>query len=203
MIERSRRCSRRSTLALGASLLVGAASVAQLRGSAAHDATPETGSSADGVQLLFVQSFGASRLEPDPIESEQWILTLSDGTGHTLYFSDRPDRVAGNIPTDRFVTQFSKETADDPANAALVAQTDTGTEVTHALELRSLSYDAESGTATYTVRFLPDPTELQIAFEEPPLQTLNEPVAYGQSEVFIDAGGLMELVAYGEGSGGE
>ena len=195
--DHGRSRSRRSTLALGASLLAGGLTVAHLRSAAGQEATPESASS-DGVQLLFVQSFASSSLEnPDPADSERWILTLSSGSGHTLYFSDRPNRVAGTIPTDRFVAAFSEETADDPANAALVAQTDSATEVTHAFELLSLSYDATTGTATYSVRFLSDPTDLQIEFEEPPLQTLSEAVSYGQSEVFIDAGGLMQLVAYG------
>jgi hypothetical protein len=115
---------------------------------------------------------------------------------HALFLgSSEPGR--RHNPDDRFVAAFSEETADDPANAALVAQTDSAIEVTHAFELLSLSYDAGTGTATYSVRFLSDPTDLQIEFEEPPLQTLSEAVSYGQIEVFIDAGGLMQLVAYG------
>ena len=79
------------------------------------------------------------------------------GTGHTLYFSDRPNRVAGTIPTDRFIEVFSRETASDPANAALVAQRHSDTDVTHVFELLTLRYDAQSGVVTYSVRFLPIP----------------------------------------------
>ena len=189
--------SRRSTLALGASLLAGGITAAHLRSVAGQAATPEQASSED-VRLLFVQSFAASSLEPDPADATRWSLTLNSGSGHTLYFSDRPNRVAGTIPTERFVEVFGAETADDPANAALVAQRDPATQVTHVVELLSLSYDAGTGTATYVVRFLADPSQLQIEFEEPPVQTLSEAVSYGQSELFIDGGGLMQLVAYGD-----
>lgn len=192
----SRRHTRRTTLAVGASLLASTVSAGHFR-SVAAQATPVPASSGDGVQLLFVQSFGASRLDPDPADSSQWILTLSDGTGHTLYFSDRPGRLAGTIPTDRFVSVFASQTVEDPANAALVAQTADDAEVTHAFELLGLAYDAQAGVATYTVRFLSDPSALEITFRQPPLQTLSEPVAYGQSEVFIDSGFFMQIVAYG------
>ena len=189
--------SRRSTLALGASLLAGAITAAHLRCAAGQEATPEP-ASLDGVQLLFVQSFAAASLEPDPVDSTRWTLTLSGGSGHTLYFSDRPNRIVGTIPTDRFIAQFGEETADDPANAALVAHVDPATEVTHVVELLTLSYDAGTGTATYSVRFLSEPTEVQFQFEDPPVQTISEAASYGQSELFIDCGGLMQLIEFGE-----
>lgn len=189
--------SRRSTLALGVFLVVGGLTATQARRVAGQPGTPQPTAPAESVDALFVQSFAASSLDPDPADATRWLLTLSSGSGHALYFSDRPNRIAGTIPTDRFVAALAKETADDPANAALVAQTETGTEVTHVVELLTLNYDAATGTATYSVRFLADPAALQIEFEEPPLQTLSEAVTYGQSELFIDGGGLMQLVAYG------
>lgn len=189
--------SRRSTLALGASLIAGGLAVTQPLRASAQLATPAPTATDEDVLALFVQSFAASELSPDPADETLWVLTLSSGTGHALYFSDRPNRIAGTIPTDRFIPALAKETEGDPANAALVAQTAAGTQVTHVIELLMLSYDETAGVATYTVQFLSDPTELQIEFQAPPLQTLSEAVTYGQSELFIDAGGLMQLVAYG------
>jgi hypothetical protein len=193
MENRCRPRSRRSTLALGASLLVGGVAAAQLRSVAGQEATPDV-ASVDAVQLLFVQSYDESNLEPDPVDATRWILTLSAGSGRTIYFSDRPNRIAGTTPTEQFVVDLGEATADDPANAALVAEVDPDTQVTHIVELLDMSYDAGTGTVTYTVRFLADPTELQIEFEEPPLQTLTAAASYGQSELFIDGGGLMQDV---------
>lgn len=189
--------SRRTALALGASLIAGGLATTQPLRTSAQPATPQPTPAEEDVQALFVQSFAASELSPDPGDETLWVLTLSSGTGHALYFSDRPNRIAGTIPTDRFIPALARETEGDPANAALVAQTADGTQVTHVIELLMLSYDETTGVATYTVQFLSDPAELQIEFQEPPLQTLSEAVTYGPSELFIDAGGLMQLVAYG------
>jgi hypothetical protein len=191
MEDHCRPRSRRSTLALGASLLAGGIAAAHLRSAAGQEATPQAASS-DEAQFLFVQTYAAARLEPDPGDATRWILTLSAGTGFTLYFSDLPNRIVGTIPTDRFIAEFGQETADDPANAALVAHIDPATPVTHVVELLRMSYDAVTETATYSVRFLADPTELQIEFEQAPVQTLAEAASYGQSALFIDVGGLMQ-----------
>ena len=185
--------SRRSALAFSALTLAGGTIGARLHDASAQDATP----SPDGVELLFIQTFASSSLAPDPADPDLLILTLETGTGHTLYFSDRPNRVAGTIPTERFIQVFSQETAGDPANAALVAQRDPGIEVTHVFELFTLGYDAQSGVATYSVRFLSDPGQMKIEFAETPQQSLSEAVLYGVSELFIDSGGLMQLVAFG------
>jgi len=185
--------SRRTALAFSALTLAGGTIGARLHDAAAQDATP----SPDGVELLFIQTFASSSLAPHPTAPDLLILTLEMGTGHTLYFSDRPNRVAGTIPTERFIQVFSQETAGDSANAALVAQRDPDTEVTHVFELLALKYDAQSGVATYSVRFLSDPGQMKIEFAETPQQSLPEAVLYGVSELFIDSGGMMQLVAYG------
>ena len=49
-------------------------------------------------------------------------LTLSGINPATLYFSDRPERIVGHVPTDVFVDQWDKgkdNFAADPPNATL------------------------------------------------------------------------------------
>ena len=161
---------------------------------AASDATPAADAPRD---YLFVQSFGASTITPSADDPASLTLTLTDGTGQTLYFSDRPNRVAGSVRTDRFIEVFRQETEDDPANAALVAQTAGGDEVIHVVELLEMEVDPASGTVRYTVRLLENPTEIDLRLPGDPVQSITSETRYGPSNLFIDAGGLMQLVAYG------
>ena len=67
------------------------------------------------VDFLFVQNASAATLT-------NGVLTLKGVAPHTLYFSDRPERIAGRITTAEFVEQWSKGSDSfkkDPPNAVL------------------------------------------------------------------------------------
>ncbi len=67
------------------------------------------------VEYLFVQNAAKVSLKDG-------VLTLHDVNGSTLYFSDRPDRIVGHMPTAEFVKTWAEGTdsfKDDPPNAAL------------------------------------------------------------------------------------
>ena len=55
----------------------------------------ETGTE-DGIEFLFVQSAGAASLEAG-------VLRLAGVNPGTIFFSDRPERIAGHVPTEQFV----------------------------------------------------------------------------------------------------
>ncbi len=99
---------KRFAIALvGASLL--AAMPALTAGAQAESKSDE------GVQWLFVQNASAMSLEGDT-------LVLEQIGPHTLYFSDRPNRIAGSIDNQAFVDfwdQGADSFADDPPNAAI------------------------------------------------------------------------------------
>jgi hypothetical protein len=67
------------------------------------------------VEDMFVQTATGVR-------TENGTMTLLGLTPHTIYFSDRPERIVGHITTDRFL-QWWGEGADsfaaDPPNAVL------------------------------------------------------------------------------------
>lgn len=68
------------------------------------------------VELLFVQDAGAMSYDGQT-------LTLKDPDPYTLYFSDRPDRIAGHITLNAFLEEVSKgpdSFAEDPPNATLM-----------------------------------------------------------------------------------
>jgi hypothetical protein len=104
-----RGASRRQLLAGSA----GAAALAALGGPAAAEDVPPGGT----ADFLFVQTAKAMAFDTD-----QNRLTLNGVSPVTLFFSDRPERIAGNMETARFVP-FWGEGEDsflsDPPNADL------------------------------------------------------------------------------------
>ena len=75
----------------------------------------DTGTQADEFEALYAQTAGG-------MAYEEGRLTL-DGIGATtLYFSDRPQRITGHIPTEEFFDTWGEgddSFADDPPNAVL------------------------------------------------------------------------------------
>lgn len=65
---------------------------------------------------MFVQSFTEGKLEGDRI-------VLKPQSDKTVYFTDRPDRISGQLDTAKFVTYWDKGGPNsftvDPPNAAL------------------------------------------------------------------------------------
>ena len=161
------RHSRRSTLKAGATGL-GVAVVGGViaQSAAAQDATPDAtdatlvaGEGANG-SFLFVQtaSGGTFRTNPDagkaatggtptPGGGADYLLTLENHAGETIYFSDRPERVFGQTPTQGFLDGLGFA-SDNPPNAAIVAQTDGGEDVL-VVELFTPTFDDKAGTLTY------------------------------------------------------
>lgn len=76
----------------------------------------------DGPQYLFVQNSAAVKVNGS-------ILTMKDVTPSTLFFSDRPFRIAGHMATEDFVANWGTgegSFASDPPNAALSVFHDSG-----------------------------------------------------------------------------
>lgn len=94
----------------GAALGAAAALLASVRGAAAADGTP---------QLMFVQL--AEAIKVDEAGKSIRLIGVSP---HTVYFSDRPERLAGHIRMAAYLEEWTaKAGADnfgkDPPNAAL------------------------------------------------------------------------------------
>jgi len=73
------------------------------------DAPPAT------VEDMFVQTASG-------IRTDDGTMTLLGLTPHTIYFSDRPERIVGHITTHRFLQWWSEgddSFAVDPPNAVL------------------------------------------------------------------------------------
>lgn len=117
------KLTRRRALALGAAS-VAAAGLARTAPAVAQDATPEA-QVTEHPAFLFVQLADSGTWAPKPGEDGVYQLTLA-GTGEqTLYFSDRPDRIVGTMPTDQFLDSLGF-TPVEPPNAAIVVTTPEG-----------------------------------------------------------------------------
>lgn len=71
--------------------------------------------SEETVEYLFVQDAERASLA-------EGVLTLQAVSPNTLFFSDRPERIAGTVPTQKFVAHWATGTDSfkaDPPNATL------------------------------------------------------------------------------------
>jgi hypothetical protein len=108
-------------------LLLGAGTAATVAIAAPGD-KPET-----KVQMLFVQSAKGASLDGGK-------LTLKSVSPTTIYFSDRPNRIAGHLATTEMIPLWSEgkdSFTKDPPNATLSAFAKDGTVANVVVELRN------------------------------------------------------------------
>lgn len=118
------------------------------------------------VELLFVQEAASASVAT---EGENQVLTLTGVDADTVYFADRPDRVAGTQSTESFVDEWAAGAdsfADDAPNAALKVA---GSDEVYIVELLEPSYDAAAQTLSYRVVPVGDTGELPVSMESPSL----------------------------------
>lgn len=188
------RLSRRNALK-GSGLSLGAAALgaAGLRRATAQDATPvatpDPLGDGDRTYFLFVQTFASGTLQAHPTEAEAYTLTLTGGPAQTVYFSDRPERIVGTLPTTQFLDGLGFSPANPP-NAALVAQTDAGEDIV-VVELLNPVYTEGFGpdgavTLTYDVRILDDYAGDGLAHLAARQDDAALPESFGAASLFID-----------------
>lgn len=148
-------------------------------------ATPAADDVHEELKFLFIQSFGQGRIVPNPEHENTFTLLLDLGLDQTLYFSDRPERIVGVIPTARFLETLGFTPANPP-NAALVAEVgEQGTQVV-VLELMNPRQDPATRTLAYDVRLLSDDERLGMTLPQRPLDSSVLPEQFGPAHLFID-----------------
>ncbi len=152
-----RRLSRRQALTQGGTgLAAGALAAAGLTtatGVAAQDATPATGQTRPEPEMLYLQSFQSGSIAPKDGEGGTFTLTLEQGLGQTIYFSDRPDRIVGAMPTEYFLNTLGFPD-DDPPNAALLIERAPGEVEIAVVELFNPVWEGTSPGVTYDIQGL-------------------------------------------------
>jgi hypothetical protein len=176
------RITRRSLLAtVGASGLLALTNA----GLSAHQATPD----AEQIAYLFVQAgFRSGTFQPAEDVEGGFLLTLEGAPAQTVFFSDRPARIAGSIPTAELLETLDFD-GNDPPNAALVLQgTDGGTDIV-VLELSRPKYDPAAGTLTYVVLPIEDERldASDVGFTEAPVTIESIGAEFGPGSLFIDS----------------
>lgn len=149
----SMRSSRRNAIA---AIATGIAAAAVGSSTQAQEATPVAES--NDQEFLFAQMADAGAWIPSPDEDDVFLLTLAGIGNQTMFFSDRPQRIVGTVPTERLfdVLQFTPQNAP---NAAIVTHDATGARDVLMVELfdptltQSLG-DDPSTTVTYKARML-------------------------------------------------
>lgn len=187
--------SRRAALRAGGGFAAALGGVAQGASLAAQPATPAASPAAAPVavvskqetdpRFMFVQSFQHGALVPKVNNQNAFTLTLSDGLGHTVAFSDRPERTVGAAPTKRFLEEFPFG-EKNPPNAALVMEVSPDEEEVVVVELTNPTYDETSRTATYDATVLPDDQHLGMTFAESPGTADTVPHQFDAASLFID-----------------
>lgn len=155
----------------------------------AQEATPVASPAAvEDVSYLYVQTGFTSGRFDSTSEAGFFVLALEGGPMETIFFSDRPERIVGTIPTEEFLTALDFE--NDPPNAALVFETEEGgTEIVVA-ELTQPSFSDDGETLFYIAKVLAideiDASTLGV--EQEPLGPDALPFTFGRSSLFIDSG---------------
>jgi hypothetical protein len=183
-----RRLSRRSALARGsAGLSAAALAAAGLTSVARANAdTPAADETAEKTGFLFVQSFQAGSIAPTDGTDGRYTLTLEAGTGQTIYFSDRPERIVGTNSTSDFLEGLGFPD-DNPPNAALVIESASGETDIAVVELFAPVYDSVSNGVTYEIEVLADWEDaLAMGLAGAPSDLATLAPEFGTANLFID-----------------
>jgi len=207
-----KRMSRRGVMKGG--LATAAATSLLPRPGLAQEATPEAASdeSGFGQEFLFVQTFTGGTFAANPAAGTPfaagtpeagvhgtYMLSLGGHPGQTVYFSDRPERIVGDGPTDQFVDGLGFGSGDPP-NAALVTENADGQTVVVVLELMDPVVDIDAGTVAYEANLLDDYVGdgLDHLLEQGRADAV--PEEFGAASLFIDDCSKKEVICLANNS---
>lgn len=194
--RRSRRSAIKGAAGVGATVL--GATIG--RSALAQDATPSASPATlgDDGSFLFVQTATSGSFTPNPNAGTpvangtpvasggaDYLLTLEGHTGGTIYFSDRPERIFGDAPTQKFLDGLGFS-PNNPPNAAIVTHGDDGTEDVLVVELLNPAYDEAAGSLTYGVTVLSDYSGEGLAYVAAQQQDSQLAATFGRTSLFID-----------------
>jgi len=141
--------------------------------SAQTPATPQGAPESDKVELLFVQNSTSGSYDGKR-------LTLK-GVGPTIYFSDRPQRIAGQVHTAEFISHWDKGSdnfTENPPNATLSIF---GEKDITSVVVELTAPNLKANTLSYQVRILQGKL----------------PASFKESSLFIDIFGRWRMAAMG------
>jgi hypothetical protein len=92
---------------------------------------------------MFVQTLGAGSIDAATDGVQSLLLVADHLAGQTLFFSDRPERIVGTVPTGQFLENLGFTPANPP-NAAIVVEDSNGIRDVLVVELMNPVYVQDS-----------------------------------------------------------
>lgn len=143
--------------------------------------------------FLFVQNSESGTLEAIEGQDEKLLLTLNNLSPDTVYFTDIPERTAGQQPTPEIINNFLSDLSTPP-RAALQIRNEDGSVDVVALSLLSAEFDPNDQSVKYeatissdNLEFYFNPNNNQPISGEPVLDSGGlVPMSFGSSSLFID-----------------
>jgi hypothetical protein len=188
--RRSRRQSVKAAAFIAAGTITASVpTVAARAQEATPDSTPQLIPPPQGpvtkTQYLYVQSFQRGSIADRTDDGAgDHTITLEQGLGQTIYFSNRPERIVGATPTLDFLRNLGFST-ENPPNAALLIDTGDGAQEIAVVELFNPHYDPETATATYDLRVL-EQWEAGVTFAGQPKDLSEIAREFETAHLFID-----------------
>ena len=151
----------------------------------AQEATPvATPATEDSFELLFIQNAGVTTLTPG--SGGVHTLTLSGIASQTLYFTNRPARISGALPTTSFIAGFTAMFSDAPPNAAIIGHATAGADEEEVVVAELTNPVLAGDSLTYDITIISAADASAGAFESEPLEALDAPREYAEVHLFID-----------------
>jgi hypothetical protein len=135
------------------------------------------------ASYMFVQSANSGSFIPVEGNESLYNLTLMGVSPQTIAFSDRPERIVGQVPMQKFLDGMCFG-PQNPPNAAIVILDAKEDEDVAVVELFNPLYDAANQTLRYTARILEQANHSYAEFNERNDKKL--PATFGPSAAFID-----------------
>ncbi|MGA7368388.1 MAG: hypothetical protein WBX01_04615 [Nitrososphaeraceae archaeon] len=149
---------------------------ATMRG--ATKGTTTSGNMTGVVEFLSIQNAKSGSLSQ--INATAYTLELNNVANKTIMFSDRPERIVETVSTSNFIGNWATGpnsfSEDEPNDALIVKDTQTGQLETAVIESSNPVYDTTSNTLTYTI-MAENGTSIAL------------PEEFGQSILVVDPGG--------------
>lgn len=178
--------SRRASVS-GAAALAGTSTPAQNTSLAATPLASSVPTDKEQGLFLFVQAASAATFaeNTDASYSAEYLLTMKGHIGGKVSFTDRPERVFGEAPTQQFLDGLGFDPVNPP-NAAIVTTNTDGTGDVLIVELTNPAYDAGTGELSYGASILQSYTGQGLAFAASQQQDPILAPTLGSTSLFID-----------------
>jgi hypothetical protein len=117
--------------------------------------SPEFASGGAEPVFMFVQTARSGSFQPpQPGSNLDGVLVLEGVGPDTVYFSDRPHRIAGAVESGSFLDAIGFEEANPPNAAIVLSKPQSETQDVLVAELLNPRYDAAAGKLSYDVKLL-------------------------------------------------